>query len=81
MDNIFRAMQGCRIFERFGFNLHKTKNILDNQRVTLSYYVEWTFIHKNRDWLNTVTKQPLTGYLASNDLVFLINHNIDTGLQ
>ena len=51
LNNIFVAMQGLRIFERFGFNLPSVSKE-ENQKVTIEYD-KWLFNSNVYDWTNT----------------------------
>lgn len=75
LDNIFTAMKGSRIFERFGFNLPK-KERQTNARV-LSEFEAWEFDPKRFDWLQTDTENGFSGYQPSPELVNLLTYNID----
>lgn len=76
LDNIFTAMKGCRIFERFGFNLPQTAK--ETKATVLSQYDEWEFSPKQFDWLKVNSEQTLTDYLPENELLNLLAYNIDT---
>ena len=74
--NIFEAMKGLRIFERFGFDLPKTEKVIQAARVVTDYY-EWQFHPKYFDWLNMENELTLTGYDPAPELVNLLAYNID----
>ncbi|MBC7488394.1 MAG: protein rep [Cytophagaceae bacterium] len=80
LDNIFRAMQGCRIFERFGFNL-----VLDQthekKKTILRTYEKWEFNMQHSDWLNQETLKGLTGYMVNNELYTLLSAKINQTSQ
>ncbi len=80
MDNIFTAMKGLRIFERFGFNL-ETGTKRDKTSNVVKQYDEWEYDPKYYDWLNIENGNPLTEYKPANDLRALLENNIDTDLQ
>jgi hypothetical protein len=79
LDNIFTAMKGCRIFDRFGFNLPKKER--QNNAKVLSRYEEWEFDPKQFDWLQKSTDQGFTGYEPLAELVNLLEYSIDTALD
>ena len=80
MYNIIAAMKGLRIFERFGFNLPKTKKEITVASVT-DEYSEWKYTRKYSDWHNTENELVLTGYVAPVPLVNLLKYNIDKELE
>jgi hypothetical protein len=77
----FKAMNGLRIFERFGFELPKEgEPEIKNNRVAQEYD-EWFFEPKHFDWINTGNEQGLSDYKPSLGLIQLLNNNIDTLLD
>jgi Replication protein len=74
--NIFVAMEGIRIFERFGFNLPKVTKEIQGARIVRNYG-EWLFIPKHFDWLNTDNELTLSGYCPPDGLVNLLRYNVD----
>jgi len=76
LANIFNAMQGLRIFERFGFNLPKEVKRATQLSVAKEY-VEWEFDIQYFDWLNNHNKK-LTNYLPPDKLRELLENRIDT---
>ena len=75
--NIFDAMEGLRLFDRFGFDLPKgTAKERKGARV-VTKYGEWLFVPQYFDWLNTENELTLTGYVPKTDLVNLLEYNID----
>ena len=79
MYNIIAAMQGLRIFERFGFNLPKATKAAPGAKVAAEYS-EWKYAWRFSDWLSTEDEQQLTGYIAPIPLVNLLKYNIDLEL-
>jgi len=79
LDNIFTAMQGIRIFERFGFNLPKAER-WGKSRVVKDVY-EWRFEPQVFDWINEFTDATLSGYVPPAELVNLLTYNIDKSLE
>lgn len=75
LDNIFTAMKGCRIFERFGFNLPKREK--HRKTFVVSDYQEWIFDHKFFDWIQCETGNPLSGFNPEQALVNLLEYNIN----
>jgi hypothetical protein len=79
LDNIFSAMKGHRIFERFGFNLptlHK-----EGKTSLITDFIEWTFEPKVFDWINHDIDLPLMGLVPSQELINLLAFNIDTNKE
>lgn len=76
--NIFMAMKGLRIFDRFGFDLPGAKETIPAQVVT--NYTEWKFSTQYHDWL-TDSELTLTGYIAPAELINLLEYNIDKELE
>ena len=79
LNNIFGAMHGLRIFERFGFNLPRTSKEV-NQQVTTEYD-KWLFNSNVSDWTNTETGEMLTGYTPTHQLTELLDNRIDKELE
>jgi hypothetical protein len=80
LDNIFAALRGKRIFDRFGFNLE-----LDNSHKTeqkfITDYKRWNYDSKSNDWVSEETGEALTGYLQPTDLEYLLNNCINKRLE
>ncbi|MFN3405632.1 MAG: protein rep [Cytophagaceae bacterium] len=81
LDNIFEAMKGCRIFERFGFNLPETARKKAGKFTKLSQYQKWYYDPKKNDWINSESEQALSGYIPPHDLVSLLDYNIEVLLE
>ena len=71
-------MKGCRIFERFGFNLPKTKKV--SKATLLSEYEEWVYDPKQFDWIAVNIETGFSGYLPPSELLNLLDYNIDTSI-
>lgn len=80
LANIFNAMQGLRIFERFGFNLPKEAQRETKLSVTKKYQ-EWEFNIGKFDWLNVQTDERLTNYLPPDQLRELLENRINISLD
>lgn len=74
--NIFEAMKGLRLFDRFGFDLPKNNKQPVGARVVVDYY-EWKFLLNEHDWQNTENELVLSGFVPNADLVHLLANNID----
>ncbi len=82
LDNIFSAMEGRRIFDRFGFNLPKQADLQRQQNSKLLLdYEHWTFVPKCSDWVNTDSGETLTGYQLTNELRDVLTNRVDLELQ
>jgi len=80
LNNIFIAMSGCRVFDRFGFNMDESKratNVVQNT----SQYEKWVYDFMASDWKNTLTDQPLTGYCSDHELTDLLDNHINKKLE
>jgi hypothetical protein len=81
LDNIFRSMQGLRIFERFGFDLPKENSRKETQATVIKSYGEWIFDPSYFDWINADSEQRLSNYEPLAQLIELLNNRIDTDLE
>ena len=80
LHNIFSAMKGYRIFDRFGFNLPKC-NYEKPKATLLIQYEELIFDPKQADWLISETNNRLTGFIPEKELISLLENNIDLVLE
>jgi len=80
MDNIFCALDGSRLFDRFGFNLPKSAHRKKTKPTFLQNYEEVAFDNVANDWVNHETGELLTGYVPTSQLEFLLNQHIDKDL-
>jgi hypothetical protein len=80
LSNVFTAMYGLRIFERFGFNLPPT-TIEKGGSVLVQKFDEWIFDQKYFDWINSKNGQGLSDYKPPLELIQLLETNIDTMLE
>jgi plasmid rolling circle replication initiator protein Rep len=72
LHNIFMAMKGMRIFDRFGFNLPAKEMYVSNVRI-LSNAIEWEYDINRFDWYNT-NGESLSQYLPSGNLVDILEN-------
>jgi len=80
LDNIFTAMKGKRIFDRFGFDL--PQQLIKKAKIKrIADFEEWEFPAKTNDWINPETGECLTGYIQSPELCYLLDECIDTSLH
>ena len=76
--NIFKAMKGLRIFERFGFDLPKKERIRGGTKRYIIDFKEWIFDAKKADWINVENDELLTGYELPSELAQLLECNINS---
>ena len=76
LNNIFTALDGIRIFDRFGFNL-PPKTVKPPQYSLTSNFIDWEFVPKATDWVNKETGETLSGYSMPPELEFLLSFGID----
>ncbi len=79
LDNIFTAMKGKRIFERFGFNLPQAERPQPQSRMVFEFE-NWLYDLKTNDWVNPETGECLTGYLAPVELFYLLEESVNKEL-
>lgn len=77
LDNIIAAMQGHRIFDRFGFDLPKSDNFRKAKFSTLNEYEEWFFDLRQSDWINSETEEVLAGYELPEELKEILSNRLD----
>jgi plasmid rolling circle replication initiator protein Rep len=80
LDTIVAALQGHRIFDRFGFNLPK-KNKPTRKQTVLTDYSELKYDSKKFDWVKNDTDEVLTGYIAPSKLLAILELNVNITLQ
>lgn len=78
--NIFKAMKGQRIFDRFGFNLPKESSHKKAQIRQLDNFEEWEYNPNVSDWENTQNNEILTGYRIPSNIQALLSGCINTNL-
>lgn len=81
LDNIFAAMTGLRIFERFGFNLTAGVGSSTGQMKLAIDYRTWRFSSKNHDWIDKDTGECLTEFCPDKCLLALLKERIDRELD
>jgi len=81
LDNIFTAMKGVRIFERFGFDLPKDAQPKQSKATAIKEYYEWVYDANYFDWLNTENELTLSGYDPEAKLLDLLENCVDTALR
>lgn len=78
--NIFNAMKGLRIFERFGFNLPKEEIVKPAAVSLVKDYQVWEYDLKRFDWFNFSGKK-LTDFDPVSQLIELLTNKIDIALE
>ena len=63
LDNIHAAMKGCRLIDRFGFNLPKNAKREKAKSVVTDDYIKWEYNLKSRDWLSEDYESTLTTFI------------------
>ncbi len=81
LHNIFVAMKGHRIFDKFGFELEKPKLPPKAEQQTLVNYEQIFYDSMVKDWVNYDTGEVLTGYVPKPELEYLLRNRIDKELQ
>ena len=77
LDNIFVAMKGHRLFDRFGFNLPKSIQTSPSNKQKLSHYETVLYDNMENDWINIDTGEKLVNYKLPSQLHFLLEQNMD----
>ncbi len=81
LNNIFNAMKGLRIFDRFGFDLPKENNIEKTSRSVIKDFDEWNFDINKFDWINSESYECLSKYIPLGQLLDLLNNRVDTNIE
>jgi len=79
--NIFDAMKGLRIFDRFGFNLPKEKEKRVSGSRLVNDFHEWIFLPEYYDWHSTENELVLSAYVPTNEILKILENNVDTLLD
>lgn len=80
LDNIFAAMKGKRLFDRFGFDLPKQTKTTKSTAQFIKNFDDWIYDNSINDWINHSTGELLTGYVPPAQLSYLLN-SINTDLE
>ena len=81
LDNILKAMQGHRVFDRFGFNLPKTEPQPLEPAKLLRQFDEWKFNPLISDWENTENDEVLASYYPAKELLQMLGFQVDKELE
>jgi len=79
LSNIFSAMKGLRIFDRFGFNLPKSEVKREAARV-ITEYQEWHYDMSKYGWVNDKGER-LINYTPGATLLWLLGERVDVQLE
>jgi hypothetical protein len=78
--NILDAFHGHRLFDRFGFNLPKTKSDVSTPFVAVDFG-KYGYDMKQADWINKETDEVLSEFVPDLDLETILNYGIDKELE
>lgn len=81
LNTILTAMKGKRIFDRFGFNLPKSKNITQIPAKLLADYNEWEYDMTSADWVNVISGEKLSGYELPSQLEAILSEKINLSIE
>lgn len=81
LHNIFVAMKGHRIFDKFGFELEKTEIAPIAKQQILIDYEEIFYDSMAKDWVNYDTGELLTKFIPDGRLEYLLRNRIDKEMQ
>lgn len=79
--NIYCAMRGHRIFERFGFNLPENTPKREPKETEVNHSIKWKYSLKLMDWVGEDTASLLTNYVPDARLMDILENHIDTLLE
>jgi plasmid rolling circle replication initiator protein Rep len=78
LHNIYTAMKGERLLDRFGFNLPKDTPKRESKLTEVDEVHLWRYKSRFSDWLHPEHESTLTGYIPSFDDDFILERKIDT---
>ena len=79
--NIYEAMKGLRIFERFGFNRPRSEEPGPWGQGVVTEFSEWQFLSEYFDWHHSESELVLSAYCPPPGLVDLLLNNVDSELE
>jgi hypothetical protein len=79
--NIYNAMRGHRIFERFGFNLPANTTKRKAKNTEVNHSINWKYDLKYFDWVGEDTAGLFTNYSPEVRLVDILENKIDMLLE
>jgi hypothetical protein len=78
LHNIYSAMKGERLFDRFGFDLPKNAPRRESKLTEVEKVDAWKYKSRYRDWLHPEHKSTLTGYTTTFEEDLVLERKIDT---
>ena len=78
LHNIYTAMKGERLFDRFGFNLPSNTPKWQSKLREVEKIDTWRHNSHYRDWLHHEHESTLTGYIPSFEDDLFLEGKIDT---
>lgn len=81
LDSIYKAMKGCQIFGKFGFNLPAAGKRKKGGEQLLNQYQEWKYDPQYADWVTIEHESTLVGYTLPAHLAEILEFNIDSELE
>lgn len=79
--NIYVAMRGHRIFERFGFNLPPNTPKRDPKETEVDHSIKWKYSLKYMDWVGEDSASLLTNYIPDARTLDILENRIDVLLE
>jgi len=79
--NIYNAMRGHRIFERFGFNLPPNMTKREPKNTEVDHFINWKYDLKHNDWVGEDTAGLLTNYVPEERLMDILENRMDMLLE
>lgn len=79
--NIFKAMRGKRIFDRFGFEGEKQEVNQTSNTQIVNKFEEWKFDLSKTDWINTTTGEGLSNYNLNPFLQAVLQNGINSEMS
>lgn len=76
-DNINAAMDGLRLFDRFGFNLPHGSTAKEPKYTVLVQFEKWKFEISDSDWFSEDIEAGLSGYSMPYELENLLTNDMD----
>lgn len=78
LHNIYTAMKGERLFDRFGFNLPKNATKRESKLSEVKEIESWKYNSHYRDWIHPEHESTLTGNITTFDEDNFIESKIDS---
>jgi hypothetical protein len=78
LHNIYSAMKGERLFDRFGFNIPKATRKRESKLTEFETVNIWHYAAPYKDWLHPEHEATLTGYISTFEEDLVLERKIDT---